>query len=232
MNQRELVQLAIRQCTKCDLGVGVTPVPFRSKLARPSVAVIGHGPGHKELDKGVPWVGPSGRLARKLIDESGLHSSDVVYLNVVCCGDKPAQRHIDACRSNWTMQMRACEPRYAIVFGAVATNALLPFTVTLSAIRGHWWKLPTGQWAMSMTHPAQLLYHDAPIVEHQLHTDLHKFAQSVLLEDLNPPKKSEQCLMCWRWAVGYVQEVGFCNQHYPKKLRKNERAEQMSLFTE
>lgn len=232
MNQRELVQLAIRQCTSCDLGVDVTPVPFRSAVANPTVAVIGHGPGSRDMVKGEPWVGPNGKLAMKLLTEAGLSLRDTVFLNVVCCGDKPAQRHIDACRANWTLQMRACKPRYALVFGAVATSALLPFSVRLSDVRGRWWKLTTGQWAMATAHPSNLLYKDAANLEAQVKRDIASFAEAVLLGDLKAPKVTEQCLLCWRWAEGFIQEIGFCGQHYPKTNRKRgkESKGQLSLF--
>jgi hypothetical protein len=128
------------------------------------------------------------------------------------------------------MQMEACAPRYALVFGAVATSALLPFPVTLSSIRGRWWKLTTGQWAMATMHPAQFLYRDSPNGEGLLRTDIASFTESVRLADLHPPMKSEECLLCFRWAEGFIQEVGFCSKHYPKKLKKVDKDEQMSLF--
>lgn len=201
-------------------------------MANPPVAVIGHGPSHKDIEKGEPWVGPTGRLTQRLLVEAGLSVRDVVFLNVVCCGDKPAQRHIDACRTNWTMQMRACEPRYALVLGLQATAALLPFPVRLGDIRGRWWKLTTGQWAMATAHPSNLLYRDAANLEAQVKRDIASFAEAVLFGELKSPKLTEQCLLCWRWAEGFIQGIGFCGKHYPKTNRKRgkESKGQLSLF--
>lgn len=230
MNQRELVQLAIRQCDKCDLGVGVTPVPFYSPVARPTVAVIGHGPGHKELDRGVPWVGPSGRITRRLLSESDIDTNKCMFLNVVCCGDKPAKRHVEACRSNFETQLASCAPLYAVVFGALATESLVPFPVTLGAIRGRWWKLTTGQWAMTTHHPASIMYRGSTYTETVIKNDLARFAESVILGDLKPPKVDERCLECYRWAEGFIQGIGFCSKHYPKKLKKKGTVDQLTLF--
>jgi DNA polymerase len=199
--------------------------------AKPTVAVIGHGPGHKELEKGQPFIGPSGRLTMKLLGEAGLDIQDIAFLNVTCCGDKPAARHVEACRGNFRLQMEACAPAYALVLGGVATEALTPVKLPLRALRGEWWTLSTGQWAMATYHPAQFLYHSAPRQEATVRTDLHKFATSVLLRDLAPPKVSETCVSCFRWAEGYVQGLGFCREHYPKTKRKK-GMDQMTLFQE
>ncbi len=85
---RELAELATvaSGCLACRLSEGRTTVVFGSGDPDADLMIVGEGPGQREDEQGLPFVGPSGRLLDELLDEIGLTRTDGVYIcNVVKC---------------------------------------------------------------------------------------------------------------------------------------------------
>ena len=140
------VKLQILSCTSCDLHQQVTsPIPYSGASPNPFV-VVGEAPGESENHVGEPFVGVSGQLLRKAIDlafgEPG-YADAFSYLNVVCCWPRgtPRPEHILACRRNLLAQLDILQPRYGIICGGVALNAMFPnlkAALSITAARGLW----------------------------------------------------------------------------------------------
>jgi DNA polymerase len=227
----KLLRQSIIHCEKCSLHEGVTPVPF-SGSHTPLVTVVGTGPGKTELATGQAWSGKTGIYTKKLLREAGIDLHGCAWMNVVCCGDEPKQVHIDACRLHARRQLATLDAPYTLVLGGVALGAMLPFRTTLGALRGLWWRPSHGGWAMATYHPASLVHGYAPNQEAVVKRDLERFAGSVLMRDLKPPKVSEYCIKCNKWAGFFIQGIPFCREHNPKRLKKIEYDEQMTLLEE
>jgi DNA polymerase len=56
-------------CTGCGLAAGRTTVVFGSGSATADLMFVGEGPGAREDEQGVPFVGRSGRLLDSLLAE-------------------------------------------------------------------------------------------------------------------------------------------------------------------
>src|SRR5215510_9860406 len=108
----------ILSCTKCDLSSKCrSPVPFSppqstSQLppANPRVyqcGVLGEAPGRREDKLGRPFVGPAGRLMRRMLDEAGWNSDDLWYMNAVSCWPRgtPKAEAQNACWGNMLDQL-------------------------------------------------------------------------------------------------------------------------------
>jgi DNA polymerase len=111
-----------------------------------SLVVIGEAPGATEDKLGEPFVGPAGRLLRKVIDDSfGGRKIDPAtfsynsgrtegvsdycsYLNAVSCfpGRTPTQKQVKACSNNLWAQLDILRPAYGLLVGGVALSALVP----------------------------------------------------------------------------------------------------------
>lgn len=187
------VKLRILNCTDCELHERVTaPVHFSGESPNP-FAVIGEAPGSVEDQQGRPFVGPSGQLLRRAINiafgEEG-YAETFSYLNVVCCWPNrtPNQTEIKACHNNLSEQLGIIQPKYAIVCGGVALNALHPRAtkpLSVSSYRGTW--ISVGQvMCLPTWHPSAVL-RDGGIGTskgQQLIEDLALFADVILFKNL------------------------------------------------
>lgn len=223
-----LIKESILSCTQCSLRGKHSPVPM-SGPASPKIVVVGQGPGRYELQQGVPWIGKAGNYARKLLSDAGL--SSIAWMNVTCCGDKPKQEHIDACRLHCRRQLQAFSAPFTLVFGLVAAEALLGFSVTMKNIHGLWIKSPTKGWMMITYHPASVIHSTyGAVQEASLRLDIERFAEGILYGDIKRPTLHEFCIKCQRFAVHYVSGVPFCKGHVPSIRKIKEPNRQMSLF--
>jgi uracil-DNA glycosylase len=146
LEERIRVRAQILTCRSCDARDSCsTPVPF-SGMNPASLVVIGEAPGATEDKEGEPFVGPAGRLLRKVIDDAfggrkqysqttnppvfkseGV-SDYVSYLNAVSCfpGRTPTAKQIKACSNNLWAQLDILRPSYGLLVGGVALSALVP----------------------------------------------------------------------------------------------------------
>lgn len=164
------VRAQILTCRACDARDSCSnPVPF-SGMNPASIVVIGEAPGATEDKQGEPFVGPAGRLLRRVIDDAfggrfvkeewgdeGV-SDYCSYLNAVSCfpGKTPTRKQIVSCSPNLWAQLDILRPSYGLLVGGVALSALVPGMgggrdrngrvvppTTITEVRGKWVQ-PTG----------------------------------------------------------------------------------------
>jgi uracil-DNA glycosylase len=125
--------------------------------------VVGEGPGRDEDLQGRPFVGKSGRLLDKLLqEEAGLARRQVYIANVVKCrppGNRdPLPDEISACRPYLDQQVGLIGPRVVLTLGNFATRALLDTTEGISRLRGRSYPFGGGGAVLVPTfHPAAAL---------------------------------------------------------------------------
>jgi len=91
-----------KDCSRCSLSV------FRTKIVMPdgdlnsNVVLVGEAPGENEDLTGRPFVGRSGKLLERIMNEEGIERKDVMITNTVKCrppGNRdPTKEEMDACR--------------------------------------------------------------------------------------------------------------------------------------
>lgn len=133
-------------CTKCPLAEGRTNVVFGTGDPDADVMIVGEGPGQREDEQGLPFVGPSGRLLDELLLEIGLKRDDVYIANVVKCrppkNRDPKQDEIEACQDYLRSQLRLVDPKVVVTVGNFATKLLLHTETGITRLRGSaydWW---------------------------------------------------------------------------------------------
>ena len=87
----------------CGLSEGRTNVVFGTGAPDAEVMFVGEGPGAREDEQGVPFVGRSGQLLDRLLaEEMGVDRSACYIANVVKCrppdNRDPRPDEIEACR--------------------------------------------------------------------------------------------------------------------------------------
>ena len=123
--------------------------------------IIGEAPGAKEEEIGEPFVGRSGKLLDKLIQNAGIDiNQDVYFCNVVKCrppkNRRPTKIEIQENLPWLYQQIKLVNPSVIVLVGATALEAILKIKSPISILRGEWidWE---GKLVMPVFHPSYLL---------------------------------------------------------------------------
>ncbi len=161
-------------CTACRLAEHRTQVVFGSGSPDADVMFVGEGPGLREDEQGLPFVGPSGRLLDRLLGEIGLRRAEVYIANVVKCrpprNRDPRPDEIDACKGYLREQIRLVDPQVVVTLGNFASKLLLRTELGITRLRGRvyeWW----GRYLVPTFHPAAALRGGERVLG-ELRTDL------------------------------------------------------------
>jgi DNA polymerase len=159
---------AVQRCHGCDPYKDATQAVFSRGVVDAPVVLVGEQPGDEEDKRGLPFVGPAGRLLVKALHEVGIAPDQAYVTNAVKhfkfeqrgprrIHQKPGVVEIAACRPWLTAEFALLTPRVVVALGATAAQALAgsSFRVTLS--RGQ--LLP---WPESARHPEDFPVLDPP----------------------------------------------------------------------
>ena len=123
--------------------------------------IIGEAPGAKEEEIGEPFVGRSGKLLDKLLQNAGIDiNQDVYFCNVVKCrppkNRRPTKIEIQENLPWLYQQIKLVNPSVIVLVGATALDAILKIKSPISILRGEWidWE---GKLVMPVFHPSYLL---------------------------------------------------------------------------
>lgn len=148
-------------CTACALSAGRRHVVFGQGVPRPTVLVVGEGPGAEEDSQGLPFVGASGKLLDKMLASIGLFRDTNCYIaNVVKCrppnNREPSPDERASCLPFLREQIRLLAPRAILCAGRTAAQALLATTEGINRIRGKTYQYE-GVPLIATYHPSALL---------------------------------------------------------------------------
>lgn len=128
-------------CPRCDLAATRTQVVFGQGDPDADLLLVGEGPGADEDRLGIPFIGRSGRLLSRLVEEEVGLTRDACYTtNVVKCrppGNRnPRPDEVAACAPWLDEQVALLAPRVVVTFGNFATRRLLGTTEGITKLRG------------------------------------------------------------------------------------------------
>jgi DNA polymerase len=154
-------------CTKCRLSENRLNVVFGSGNPDADVMFVGEGPGQREDEQGLPFVGRSGELLEQLLGGIGLARDDVYIGNVVKCrppqNRDPRPDEIDACKGYLRTQLQLIQPKVVVTLGNFASKLLLRTDTGITRLRGNayeWW----GRFLVPTFHPAAALRGSARVL--------------------------------------------------------------------
>ncbi|HLH85361.1 MAG TPA: uracil-DNA glycosylase [Thermoplasmataceae archaeon] len=128
MGELEDLCTEISYCKNCDLYFSrKTPVcGFGSR--NPSIMIIGEAPGAKEDELGKPFVGRSGMLLNKALDQSGIERKTIYLTNSVRCRPKigrgPKVNEIKKCSQYLRREVQYLAPPVIVPMGNSALKSL------------------------------------------------------------------------------------------------------------
>jgi DNA polymerase len=136
-------------CRGCELWQGASQVVFSAGNPKGRVALVGEQPGDEEDRRGLPFVGPAGRLLQKAVDDAGIDRTQTYVTNSVkhfrFRQDGPGKRrihmtpdlaHLEACKPWLAAELRAVDPELVVCLGATAVRQLLGTKVKVMRDRG------------------------------------------------------------------------------------------------
>ncbi len=156
----DVIASEIAACTRCDLSRSRNRTVPGHGNPHPQLLFIGEAPGEEEDRQGRPFVGRSGALLTRMLENLGLSRDEVFIANINKCrppGNRPpAPRERETCMPFLERQIAVLRPRVIIVLGATALHGLLGVETSISKARGTWHEY-RGIPVMPTYHPSYLL---------------------------------------------------------------------------
>ena len=175
-NTLESLKKQAMECHLCELSKSRHKVVFGEGNAQADIMFIGEGPGASEDSSGKPFVGRSGELLTKMI-ENVLHISrnDVYITNILKCRPPnnatptPVQAH--TCQPYLMKQIELIKPKIIVALGSTAYHYITGDETEISKVRGtsH---TQNGYTVIPTYHPSYLLRN--PSAKKEVFEDLKK----------------------------------------------------------
>jgi len=150
----------IADCPNCVLAKTRTQTVPGSGPATSEVLFVGEGPGQREDERGLPFIGPAGKFLDELLAAAGWTRADVYVTNVVKCrppGNRdPEPEEIAACAPFLEEQLRLLNARLIVTLGRFSMARWFP-GASISRIHGQPRTLEDGRIVVPMYHPAAAL---------------------------------------------------------------------------
>ncbi len=165
------IRNAARRCRDCPLWADATQTVFGAGHPHARVMLVGEQPGDEEDRKGLPFVGPAGRLLDRALEAAKVDREHLYVTNAVKhfkwqpggrAGKRrlhktPAQREIDACHQWLEREMETIKPDVIVALGATAAKAVIGRDFKVSTMRGRFVDSPLAPFVFATFHPSALL---------------------------------------------------------------------------
>jgi DNA polymerase len=166
-NLRQLREDA-RACQDCPLWANATQTVFGAGDPHARVMLVGEQPGDEEDKKGLPFVGPAGKLLNRALEAAGVDREQLYVTNAVkhfkwqLRGKRrlhktPAQREVDACHQWLEREIATVKPKVVVALGATAARAVISKDFKVSLQRGQFVDSPMAPFVFATLHPSALL---------------------------------------------------------------------------
>lgn len=151
-------------CNKCGLSSSRTNTVIGRGNVHAPMLLVGEGPGQQEDLKGLPFVGPAGKLLDLLLTAHGIREDQYYIANIVKCRPPnnrvPLDEEAEACLPYLRNQVYLIKPKIIVCLGGTAVRYILDKEAKITQIRGQWIERK-GCWIMPTFHPAALLRDEA-----------------------------------------------------------------------
>lgn len=117
----------IEQCAECKVGKSGKAVPGEGN-ADAKILFVGEAPGRNEAIIGRPFIGRSGKLLRKMINEVGLTEEEVFITSPVKYLPDyitPTPKDVLHGKTHFDKQVSIIDPKIIVLLGRVACLAVL-----------------------------------------------------------------------------------------------------------
>ncbi|MCB4746736.1 MAG: uracil-DNA glycosylase [Sulfurovum sp.] len=164
------------KCHLCELSKSRTHVVFGEGNPQADVMFVGEGPGVTEDSTGQPFVGRSGELLTKIIENVLFVKREEIYIaNIVKCrppnNRTPSPEEAHTCKSFLLKQIELIKPKIIITLGSTAYHYMTGDDTGITKIRGTVLK-QKGYTLVPTYHPSFLLRN--PSAKKEVFEDMKK----------------------------------------------------------
>lgn len=142
-----------------------TNTVFGDGKAGAKLMLIGEAPGAEEDRRGLPFVGPSGKLLDQMLGAIGLMRADVYITNTIYWrppGNRtPTPEERNATLPFLLRQIELVAPKVLVPLGGPAAQSLLNEAAGITRLRGRWIDFQTRNEAGGLSIPALPTFHPA-----------------------------------------------------------------------
>lgn len=181
----------IADCPRCNLARTRSRTVPGSGPVTAELMLVGEGPGQREDELGLPFVGRSGQFLDQLLAGIELTREDVYVTNVVKCrppGNRdPEPEEIAACGSFLEQQIAMVNPRVIATLGRFSMAGWFPGD-RISRIHGQV-KQVDGRYVIPMYHPAAALRNGS--LREVIHQDFAKIPALLQGQPIEAPPREE-----------------------------------------
>ena len=157
-----------RGCQRCPLYKLGTQTVFGTGPADARVMLVGEQPGDVEDRRGLPFVGPAGRLLDQAIEAAGLNRDRMYVTNAVKhfkhvargkrrLHQKPNVYEIDRCKWWLDLELEMIAPKLTVALGATAVRSLTGRPGKIEPMRSHIRETSDGRPLLVTVHPSAIL---------------------------------------------------------------------------
>ena len=147
-------------CRGCALWEKRTNVVFGDGAQDAEILLIGEGPGQREDEQGIPFVGPAGQLLDDMLAMIGLDRTKVYITNTVKCrppqNRDPLNVEQEACLGWLRSQTALLRPKIIVCLGRIAAMRIIDKDFRITRQHGQWFDR-AGVSMMALYHPSALL---------------------------------------------------------------------------
>ena len=188
----------ITVCEACHLKEGRTQVVPGIYGQKNGLCFIGEAPGYYEDQKGVPFVGRSGKLLDKMLEGINLiRQRDVSILNIIKCrptteegnNRTPNEKELRFCGERWLYkQLNFLSPKMIVTLGGVALKFFSPNT-SVTKTAGKMINIDSNYQIFATYHPAYILRNYNLMEEYNAHFENIK---QILNGEMTEPHSNEK----------------------------------------
>lgn len=138
----EEIENFVHHCNRCDLcHTRKHPVMGRGNHGA-KIMFIAEAPGKTEDERGIPFVGPAGRLFDELLADCGLHREEIYITNILKChppGNRnPKESEKSNCFPYLQYETYLLKPKIIVCLGRVAAQRIISPDFRITRQHGVW----------------------------------------------------------------------------------------------
>ena len=156
----EVLERECGGCHACALGERRQNLVFGDGCRTAEIMLVGEGPGQREDEQGIPFVGPAGKLLDDMMEMVGLDRTNTYIANIVKCrppGNRdPMHTEAEACLYWLRRQTALLRPKMIICLGRIAAQTVIKPDFRITREHGQWFR-KAGVWMTAIYHPSALL---------------------------------------------------------------------------
>ena len=141
-NTLESLKKQAMECHLCELSKSRHKVVFGEGNPQADILFIGEGPGTTEDSSGKPFVGRSGELLTKMIENVlQLNVNDVYFTHAIKCktlnANIPSTSEFNSCKSYLFSQIEFVKPKVIVTLGEDSYYKVTDESDNFEGVRGH-----------------------------------------------------------------------------------------------